>query len=194
MIDDEEYEAYLSLRRQLSQETDRGAVIIAAALLDNALKSMLQSRLCPSIERDDELFEGAYAPFNNFAAKIDLAFRVGLIRAEVRKSFHLVRKLRNDFAHRAHEIDFSDMHVQDRLRELFRINENILSAIWQDIQGTHPDIFKEAKGLNADSSVDNWLSLIGPRGVFDFLFASISAFLTRLSAQIEPLHALYDRN
>jgi len=106
------------LYRQLANESDRGALIVSAALLDDALLNMLKAKFCPSLEREDELFEGIYAPLGTFAAKIDLAYRVGLFNAEFRKVLHLMRKLRNDFAHSVHKVDFSDPTVQSRLREL----------------------------------------------------------------------------
>lgn len=186
--------AFRSYRIQLSAESDRGAVIVAAALIEDALQNMLKARFCPSLDRDDELFDGAYAPINGFATKIDLAYRVGLIIKERRRSFHLLRKLRNRFAHIGDEVGFSDSTVQNRLRELFRLNEDILSAFWQDFKEMKMEdpLIKEQIDIGAaiDSPINAFVKLVGWRGLFDLFFAIIAAHLSSLFAHVEPLKPL----
>lgn len=46
----------------------------------------------------DKLFTG-YGPLASFSAKIDMAFALGLIDAEQRKTLNHVRHIRNVFAH-----------------------------------------------------------------------------------------------
>src|SRR5688572_7702181 len=86
-------------RDTVKGESDRAAVIISAAMLEDALETMLRSRLVPVAAQSDSLFDGAYAPISTFSAKIDVAFRFGLISGLFAKSLHLVRRVRNDFAH-----------------------------------------------------------------------------------------------
>ncbi len=52
--------------RMLRTESDRAALIIAAAMLDELLSELLRSRL-------DSLFDGPNAPFSSFSARIDIA-------------------------------------------------------------------------------------------------------------------------
>jgi len=59
--------------RMLRTESDRAALIIAAAMLDELLSELLRSRLVPSASRDDSLFDGPNAPFSSFSARIDIA-------------------------------------------------------------------------------------------------------------------------
>ena len=179
------------LFRQLANESDRGAVIVSAALLDDALLNMLKAKLCPSLEREDELFEGIYAPLGTFAAKIDLAYRVGLINAEFRKILHLMRKLRNDFAHSVHKVDFTDRTVQSRLRELFRLNSKILFAMWEDLSDIAdeqaPQIKDAMEKVKTGSPMENMFALAGQRKVFDLLFGSIGWHLSLECRHIEPI-------
>jgi hypothetical protein len=180
-----------SIFRQLANESDRGAVIVSAALLDDALLNMLKQRLCPSLEREDELFERIYAPLGTFAAKIDLAYRVGLINAEFRRILHLMRKLRNDFAHSVHNVDFNEPAVQRRLRELFRLNREIIVAMWEDLSDMpdekSPQIRDAMEKVKTGSPMEDMFAFVGQRKVFDYLFGSIGWSLSRRCEHIEPI-------
>ncbi|MHB9072365.1 MAG: hypothetical protein ACYC6G_02450 [Desulfobaccales bacterium] len=189
--DAEFIDAFRSFHRQLSEESERGTVIVAVALIEDALTNILKARLCPSLDRDDELFGGC-APFREFATKIDLAYRIGLITKERRRTFHILRKLRNRFAHIGDEIRFSDSTVQDRLREIFRINQNLLSAFWEDVQEMKMEasLIEDKIDISAaiGSPINAFVELIGWRGLFDYFFALIAASVSLVHFEaIEPL-------
>jgi hypothetical protein len=95
-----EYELFqfMDFILEFSRESDRAAVVLAAAKLDLTLRELLENALLPCTTRSDDLFDGM-GPLNSFSAKIDLAFRLGLIDSGLAHSIHTVRKLRNDFAH-----------------------------------------------------------------------------------------------
>src|SRR5690348_13100633 len=87
------------LHQEFSKETDRAAVIVAASMLDELLRTILVARLVPVSSATDELFDGANAPVGTFSARIEMAYRVGLVSVKFARDLHLVRKIRNDFAH-----------------------------------------------------------------------------------------------
>lgn len=180
---------FVSIHNQLNKESDRGAVIVAAALIEDELQSIIKARLISSLERDDELFDGRYAPISTFAAKIDFAYRLGLIPSDVRKTFHLLRKMRNDFAHLPSKVDFSDNSVKNRLRELFRINEKILDAMWLTIEGEKfSNISKKATEMGkAGKPIEAWIALVGARHSFDVFISIFFAFISLIPAQIKSL-------
>jgi len=185
---------FLALQEQLRGETDRGAVIVAAALLEDALEQMLSVRLLPSPERDDELFSGPYAPLGNFSAKIDFAYRVGLIRQGVRSSLHLLRKLRNHFAHSAAVGGFEAQAVRSRLRELFKLNKDILEAIHGDIaQSGDSQLAQILDKAETKGAVEGLVALIGWRGVFNLLISASAAALNDLPSEILPLEPLWEQ-
>lgn len=99
----------------IEAESDRGAVLVAAALLDNGLKSRISSRFLKNDDAKDPLFEGGNAPLGTFSAKIELAYRLGLIDKECKTSLNTFRKLRNDFAHEVAASKLSDSRIRDRL-------------------------------------------------------------------------------
>lgn len=179
---------FLDLKNQLRSETDRGAVIVAAALFDEGLKSLLLARLIPSTQRNDELFSSAYAPLSSFSAKIDFSYRIGIIRESVRSSFHLLRKLRNDFAHSASISAFEYPSVQSRLRELFQLNEDILDAILEDItESDAPELVYYHDRIQGKKGWEALVLILKFRGVFDLLVSAITAYLPDLKNEILPL-------
>jgi hypothetical protein len=185
-------ERFLALKGQLRDETDRGAVIVAAALLEDALESMLLARLVPSPERDDELFHGPYAPLSTFSAKIDFAYRVGLIRLSVRSSLHLLRRIRNEFAHSATTGSFESQSVVSRLRELFKLNKDIFEALHEDIRSEPSEVSEILERAEGKDGVGKLTGLIGQRAVFDLLVSLTAAALTDLPNDISPLQQVWE--
>jgi len=62
--------------------SDRTVAIVAAAMLDVALKELLQRKLLPPRTKRSGLFSGANAPMGNLGACIDAAHQLGLITAK----------------------------------------------------------------------------------------------------------------
>jgi hypothetical protein len=120
---------WLDILHQTDAESDRGAVIVLAAFADDCLQSLLKARLLPPNGSDDELFDISYAPLRSYSAKIDLAYRIGVINVNVRSSLHLMRKLRNDFAHFSGTINFATRSVQNCIRNLFKYNHDIIAGV-----------------------------------------------------------------
>ncbi|WP_150912019.1 transcriptional regulator [Marinobacter halotolerans] len=149
---------------EFSKESDRAAVIVAASIFDDALGNLLKQFLVPTPSSQDELFDGANAPISTFSAKIAFAHRLGLISSAFARNLHLIRRIRNEFAHNIHGGSFQDSAVKSRVMELY----------------------KSQKYVNG--SDDTRLNPKGPRG--DFLTVclwmlwSINSDLER----IQPLH------
>jgi mannitol operon repressor len=99
-------------------ETDRGAALVGAALIDlrlnNTLRSFMVSKAAASA-----LLDGGTAPLGTFSARINAAFALGLLDDHEKNECHTIRKVRNEFAHRAHGTTFEDLGVAalcDRLQ------------------------------------------------------------------------------
>ncbi len=95
-------------------------MILAATLLDVGLDTLLRSFLITISTSDDELFDGGNAPLGNFSAKINLAFRLGLISDKYASDLHIIRKIRNEFAHNIHGCDFEHSSVKQRVLTLVK--------------------------------------------------------------------------
>jgi hypothetical protein len=173
---------------QLARESERGAVIVSAALIDEALEDLIKAKLMPSPKKEDELFVGTYAPLESFSAKTDFAYRLGLIGISTRNSLHQIRKLRNDFAHLSAIETFESNKVQNRVREIFRLNKNMLDAIWLAVRERNdPRVEKLTKEVNSSHGVDNLVAVAGWRGMFEILVSIIAANLRKRCTEIEPL-------
>jgi mannitol operon repressor len=90
---------------EFQNESDRGAAILAASMLDQKLKAVLKDYLIEE-KSTDFLFNGPNAPLGTFSAKQHLAFSLGLISEYEYHDCEIVRKIRNDFAHKF-ELAFS---------------------------------------------------------------------------------------
>ena len=187
---------FLKISSQLRAESDRGTVIVAAAIIDEALEQLLKARLAPSNGRDDELFDSPYAPLSSFSAKIDFAYRVGVVAAEVKATFHLLRKLRNEFAHSSGNLDFGSQLVQSRIREVYKLNVVILEGWFESLRDRLQ--YANEGGIGAalnkaaakHSSIEGMLELLGWRGLFDLFMAMHCAALIRVQSQVETIPEL----
>ncbi|MEH0166709.1 MltR family transcriptional regulator [Roseateles microcysteis] len=112
-----QYEEFVAFRRALSDESDRGCALFAAAYLDTALEGLFRASILEGKKTDEELFEGS-APLATFSARIKLAYYLGIVSAEVRADLETIRKIRNDFAHDATILSFESQSIADRCRHL----------------------------------------------------------------------------
>jgi len=108
---------FLAFRRALSDESDRGCALFAAAYLDTALEGLFRASVLEGKKIEEELFEGS-SPLATFSGRIRLAYYLGLISAEFRADLETIRKIRNDFAHDATVLSFDTQSIADRCRTL----------------------------------------------------------------------------
>ena len=101
------------------QESDRSAAIIGAARLDQQLYQILSRVLLPCSSSQDELLDGG-RPLHNFGPRIELTYRLGLISADLARALHLVKRIRNKFAHELSGSSLNSGSHRDRVHELVR--------------------------------------------------------------------------
>ena len=113
--DIQEFSKFLS---EFQGETDRGAALVGAALIDIRLSETLRAFMV-SPKAAGVLLDGGTAPLGTFSSRIKATFAVGLIDAHERAECDLIRKVRNEFAHQPHGITFADPKIEalcDRLQ------------------------------------------------------------------------------
>lgn len=108
------------LRTEFVKESDRAAVILTAAMIDDAIAQLLRISLVASPTREDPLFDSPNAPLGNLSARIDFAFRCGLISRRLCRDLHIIRAIRNAFAHNVSGCTFEEPAVRSRVMELSR--------------------------------------------------------------------------
>jgi hypothetical protein len=116
---------YRSFVLEFMAETDRAAVVLGASKLDHQLYMILKKVLLPCPARRDDLFDGE-SGLGTFSAKIDMAYRLGLIDAGFARHLHLIRKIRNDFAHDVSGCSLDSGPHKDRVLELVGAMKAIL--------------------------------------------------------------------
>ncbi|MCX5800334.1 MAG: hypothetical protein NTX17_02995 [Candidatus Eisenbacteria bacterium] len=109
-----DFEAFI---QEFKDESDRAIVVLTAARLDFLLSLILQKYLVANAGTVDEFFENQ-GPGSTFSNKIMLVFRLGLIDSDFARTLHLVRKIRNDFAHETAACSLEKGSHKDRIRGL----------------------------------------------------------------------------
>ena len=93
------------------QETDRGAAVLLGSYAENLLGLYLRSFMADKSVAD-KIF-GANGSLTTFSQRIDFAQGFGHLDANTSADLHLVRKIRNYFAHHPKSASFSESPVKD---------------------------------------------------------------------------------
>lgn len=135
MLDKKAIDSFDEFVEQFIGESDRSAVVLSAAKLDQQLYFLLSRYLLKSYNKQqDELLDGD-SPLASFSARINLCYRVGLIDKSFADALHIVRKIRNDFAHKV-TARLTDSPYRDRMRNLVNIvGESQLFSDVKDVYG-----------------------------------------------------------
>lgn len=105
--------------RYLVEESDRGAAVMAAALVEKALEDAIRSRLAdPGEGVADSWFKGINAPFQSFSAKITLGRALAIYGEQLEGRLILIKNIRNAFAHRMIPLDFTHPSLSEACRKL----------------------------------------------------------------------------
>lgn len=102
---------------EFNTESDRGATLTAAALLDESLRQILSAFLIDTSAKD-KLLAGFYAPLGTFSAKIDATYCMGLIQENEYRELHIIRRIRNQFAHSWRGVSFQSGKVANLCDQL----------------------------------------------------------------------------
>lgn len=171
---------------QMNDESDRGSVIVSVAILDEVLTNLIKAKLVPSLEKSDELFDSGFSPFSFFSAKIDLAYRIGLLRPNARASLHLLRRIRNNFAHDSDIYGFDHPSTQDRIRTLIKLNRILLDTIIKVVNdANHPE-------LNRMDNSNDLVKVMGWRHTLQMIFASLAIGILEATNVMKPFEAMPD--
>src|SRR5438874_1315224 len=102
---------------RLAHESERAAVVMGVALVDESLEDALVKLLLPTKTNPDELF-APDRPIGSFGAKTRLAYRLGLVDDEFCSALDMLRRIRNAFAHSAETKTLKDREHFDRVCQM----------------------------------------------------------------------------
>jgi hypothetical protein len=175
---------FSEMAESLQKESDRGCVLVVGALLENVLEEHITARLIPKANKDDELMSRSNnSPINSFSAKINLAYRVGLIAANERKIYHQLRELRNVCAHQIEQQDFDKLHFRDRIKNIMRESDFVWETLMKKVT---PSLFPEG----GPQSVEGFVDAIGWRRAFEVFFSMIIAHKKICILRVIPIAPL----
>ncbi len=109
----------------LAGESDRGCVLVGAALLEERLEELFRAvfnRNSASKKLQDSLFE-SNGPLATFSAKVKLAYSLGLVDKSIFDDLETVRRIRNEFAHSAEEVDFSGSSFASEIKAMHSVQQ-----------------------------------------------------------------------
>lgn len=114
---EEDVKYFSEFLKEFQEETDRGAALVGAALIDDRLDRLLRSHFIECREVS-ELLDGGEAPLGSFGAKAKATFCLGLITGLEYKECDVIRRVRNEFAHKLHGLNFQNQKVKDLCNNL----------------------------------------------------------------------------
>jgi hypothetical protein len=160
-------ELLIEYLHSIRAESDRGAVVAAAALLDAGLEAALVANGCGPLP-------------NSFAGRIDLAFSRGLFPNDTRQMLHLFRTLRNDFAHDPAYVSLESADVGARLDAVFASQQDVHRALLTEFQ----EAAESEPGIVLPPDI--WETPRMQREVFNFFFALNAMVLRRIAESAPP--------
>jgi mannitol operon repressor len=89
---------FMEFLAEFNKETERGAALAAAAMIDDQLARTIEAFLVPN-KGSKALLDGFNAPLGSFSARIAAGFGLGLLSEAEYRECEIIRKVRNEFAH-----------------------------------------------------------------------------------------------
>ena len=104
------------------QETDRGAAVLAGSYAENLLGLYL--KLFMTDHSLNEKIFGAHGSLSSFSQRIDFAQAFGYLSKQQCADLHIVRKIRNHFAHHPKSASFTESPIREWASALSTASSN----------------------------------------------------------------------
>lgn len=100
-----------------NEKDDRNIVIMGSSFLEMALDHVLRAFLPGDDNEVEKLFNSGNGALATFNSKISMVYALGLMDKIVKDDLHLIRKIRNEFAHNL-VVSFDDKKIADWCKSL----------------------------------------------------------------------------
>lgn len=158
--EDELVKKSIEVAKTLFQESDRGCVLVGAALIDEVLEVLLRSKLEsePRIVREvvNPLFI-TNGPLSSFWARIQLSYALGLINRGTYDDLEIIRNLRNSFAHQYGPVSLDATDVADKI-DLLKSGDRYARAFCAVVEEELEEIHFAAKKKGRPVDIPKGLS------------------------------------
>jgi hypothetical protein len=151
------------ITNEIDRQEDRSAAIIAGSFLENRLVMATQAQFKhrnKSVE--NALFKGV-GPMATFSSKIDFGFLLGLYEDHLRQSLHVIRQIRNAFAHTMTPITFDAPQIKvltDKFLSAESMGQVLADKTKDGLSDEHlvTKLFGENIALRPDSSRNRFMA------------------------------------
>lgn len=109
---------FVNLLKEFIEESDKGASILLAAELDELLLKILSKKLLPESSNKGPDLLSECGSLGNFASRIEISYRLGIIPKVTAHNLHMIRGIRNLFAHQPLGLNFDSQKLKIRLEIL----------------------------------------------------------------------------
>ena len=100
----------LAALKEAATSSPRAAAIVATSLVEDALRWCLCGWLIPNVN-EAQVFDNETSPLRTFNAKIIMGYSLGIYGEITRDDLHIMRYIRNAFAHSPRAITFDTPNV-----------------------------------------------------------------------------------
>lgn len=112
MMNTNDIKTFSEFLAYFQNESDRGAALIGAAMVESRLERIFENTLINNSSKENVIY-GSNALLGTFSSKIQMAHVLGFLSEKEYKEVNLIRKIRNEFAHKLEDLHFSNSPICD---------------------------------------------------------------------------------
>ena len=141
--------------KNMEIESDRGAILVTASVLEVLLEKQLRLKFSsdPNVIREsiDPLFKRG--PLNSFMSKIHILRALKIINEEIYSDLEIIRKLRNNVAHYYGDVNFNSQNIVKLIKKL-KCEEIDINRIPTSDGMSIPYVFSKESPNKSNSSIN----------------------------------------
>lgn len=141
----------------MNSQSDLACVVVGAAFLDAALKTLLSQKLLKSSNVTDRLLDDGGA-LGTFSARADLAYCLGTVKKHHYTDLCVVMQIRNQFAHKHFQLAFNDSTVCEKCGSL-----KAWKALHSEEEDTASELTPKQLAIKARNQFNITVSLLSSR-------------------------------
>ena len=150
--------------KKVNNKSDRDTIVISVSIIEDTLNQLLKHKLA-------QVSQTAELPNMSYSSKVDLCFKMELIKSGLRRTLHVFGNLVENFTSNEDNHGYGDLKVQTNILELCKINDN-------DIFNLILDLINSAPTMESNyQKVDDLIEDIGWSGTVKFICSIINASL-----------------
>ena len=116
--------------RHLKSESDRSAMILHAAHVEQSLFWALKQQMVDINNKEKERLFGYGGPLGTFSSRILLAHGLGIIERPIRRKIAIIEEIRNTAAHAHDKLQFDTPEIKNAVSAIFGTQDAFEVRSW----------------------------------------------------------------